>query len=685
MKRIITILITLCIVSYSNAQMNRDLHRAHKYFDRTFYSQSIPLYEKVIENNKSFEVIKNLADSYYFTNNMSKAAHYYKLLFKRYKKIIEKPYYFRYTNSLKALGNYKKAYNLLRSFYKGEELQKLEKSITYLENITAIGNRYNIKNLAINTSKSEFGAIKKGNKIFYSAPKKEDGFHKRFGWTGNNYLDIYEISISSLDAKNNAIPFSNNINTKVHESNIIFTKDGKTAYFTRNSLVKGKRKTDNKKITHVQIYKAELIDEKWKNISSLPFNSNEFSTEHPALSNDEKTLYFASDMPNGFGSFDIYSVEIFNNNKYGTPKNLGATINTDKKEQFPFISKNNELYFSSNGHSGFGSLDVFVSKISNNQYSKPDNIGLPINSGYDDFSFNINTDTKEGYFASNRPEGKGGDDIYKLIEQKPLTIEDCSQFISGIITDIDTKEILTNTLVILENNENIELTRVITNKDGAFLFKVACNTEYIIKASKLGYEKSQKTLQLGKERKKNNDASMALKSLIQLKREKQKALALQQAKEQEAQKRHVLELKVAKQNKIKQIIANEKDIIPKKEQLIIKSDDINFDYNLWYLRRDTKKAIDKVIQLMKKYPDMIVEVGTHSDIRGNNKYNLQLSQKRADAVRKYFMENSIEPDRITAIGYGETKPIVKCKTEDACSEEQHELNRRCEFIIKKLL
>ncbi|WP_299122094.1 OmpA family protein [uncultured Tenacibaculum sp.] len=684
MKKIITLLITIFIVSLSNAQINRDLKRAHKYFNRTFYSQAIPLYEKAISENKSYEAIRNLADAYYFLNNMNKASKYYKLLFRDYRKIIKEPYFFRYANALKAQGEYTRANNLLRSHYKNEQLSDLEKSIMYLENIAAIGNRYKIENLNINTENSEFGAIQKGSSIIFAAPKKEEGYHKRFGWTGNNYLDIYEISDNQIEEES-IKSFSSSINTKVHESNIIFTKDGKTAYFTRNNLVKGKRKKDNKKVTHVQIYKAELIKGKWKNITPLPFNSNEYSTEHPALSNDEKTLYFASDMPNGFGSFDIYSVTIHNNNTYGVPQNLGATINTEKKEQFPFVSKDGKLYFSSNGHPGFGSLDVFVSAITDNKYAKPNNVGFPINSGYDDFSFNINSDTKEGFFASNRLEGKGSDDIYKIVEEKPLVIENCKQYISGIITDIDTEEVLPNTTIILSNKATNKTTEINTDNEGKFFFTVACETTYTVKAIKEGYKTKQRTLSLNKERKKNNDASMSLKSILQLEKEKREAIALQNAKEKELKRKQDLQLEIEKQKKIKEIIAKEKDIVPKNGQLIVKTDDINFDYNLWYLRRDTKKAIDKVINLMKKYPDMVMEVGTHSDIRGNNRYNLELSQKRATAVRMYFMKNDIEPDRITAVGYGETKPIIKCKTEEDCSEEQHELNRRCEFVIKQIL
>ncbi len=698
MKKVTIVLCTLLTVFTAKAQ-NKHLKRAHKYFERTFYAEAIPLYEKAVKESESFETIKNLADSYYYINNMEKASVNYRYLIKNYRKFVEETYYIKYANTLKAIGKYKNAHNLLRNYYKKENKEKLAvliKEIEYLENVEALGQRFAIENLGINTPESEFGAIQKGDTIIFAAPRKEI-YGKRFGWNGQNYLDIYKTHTNKIYLGDSVVlPFSDKINSKLHESNIVFTKDGKTAFFTRNNLVKGKRKTDANKVTHVQLYKAEFVNGKWQNINPLPFNSNDFSTEHPTLSIDEKTLYFASDMPNGFGSFDLYAVDIYANGNFGEPKNLGPTINTSKREQFPFISTDNKLYFASDGHPSFGSLDVFVSTISNNGFSKPDNVGFPVNSGYDDFSFYINPKTKEGYFASNRTGGKGSDDIYKIIEEKPLKIQECQQFISGTITDIDTDALLANALVLLVNKEGKELNRHTTDKNGEFKFTVKCNDSYTVKASKEGYTKEQKIIVVKKQRAKNHDASMALKSLAKIAEEKRKiselkklkereALALKQAKEQAQKLKDKEKLKVAIAKKKENIIADEEDIKKEKDRIVIKTDEINFDYKLWYLRRDSKKAIDKVIILMKKYPEMIIEIGTHSDIRGNNRYNLELSQKRATSVRMYFLENGIEPDRISAIGYGETKPIVKCKTEDACSEEQHEVNRRCEFVVIKMI
>jgi len=688
MKKII-ILFTVFVSFLSQAQ-NQDLERANKLFERTFYAEAIPLYEKYLKQKQSLDAIKNLADAYYYSNRMNEASTNYRYLIKKYRKYVDESYFLKYANTLKAINKRKNANNLLINYYKKKDEAKadsIRKEIEYLENIEAMGERYKIQSLGINTKASEFGAVRRGRTIVFASPRKQiDGLGKKFGWNGQQYLDLYEVSLDKMHlADSVAVPFSETLNSKLHESNIVFTKDGKTAYFTRNNILKGKRKRDSSKVTHVQLYRAKLFNGEWENITPLPFNSDNYSTEHPSLSADEKTLYFASDMPNGYGSFDIYKVGINADGTFQIPENLGPEINTAKREQFPFISKDNQLYFSSNGHPGFGSLDVFVSKVKGDNYSKPDNVGFPVNSGYDDFSFNIDSKTKEGFFASNREDGRGGDDIYKIVQEKPLEIKECEQYISGLITDKDSGAILNNTLVIVETKDGKELSRVTTKNNDEFKFTVKCKSTYVVKASKDGYEGNQTTLVLKKERDKTNDASMTLKSLAIIQKEKREALALKQKRERELKAKNAEKIRLQRKEKKEQIIADEEAIEKEKDRIVVKTDEINFDYKLWYLRRDSKKAVDKVIALMKKYPDMIVEVGTHSDIRGNNRYNLELSQKRATSVRMYFLENGIEPDRISAIGYGETKPLIKCATEDACSEEQHEVNRRCEFVVKRLM
>lgn len=674
----------LLVFSLSISAQKQELELANNYFERAFYADAIPLYEAVIVKRKTSSSIKNLADSFYYTSNMRSASRWYKYLIDNYGNNIGDEYFFRYSQTLKALGNYEEANKTMLKSLDEDSAEDYKKSLKYLENIRAIGNRFTIKNLAINTSKSEFGAIELNDTLVYSASRRESSFfEKLYRWNNQNYLDIYAIPLSQIENRDSvAQGISKTINSKMHEANAIFTKDGKTMYFTRNNFIKGKKTKDKNKITQLQIFKAERIGGKWTNLTSLPFNGTDYSTEHPALDADEKTLYFSSDKPGGFGSFDIYKVSIHEDGRYGEPENLGALINTDKKEQFPFISKDDKLYFSSNGLPGFGFHDVFTSTIIDGKATKPDNLGFPINSGYDDFNFNINSDTKKGYFASNRPKGKGDDDIYQLTETKLLIVEDCKQYITGKLIDKTTKIGIMDGTVLLKDGEGNILKTITTANDATFKFTIGCDTKYRIEGRKEGYEPDFKNLVIGSERKKTHDVTLALLSIAEIKKQEELARA-------EREKEKIQALKIAEEEKIKKgkerikkIIVGNKNIVKEKERLVIKTEPINFDYNLWYIRKDAKKAANRVIRLMKKHPDMIVEIGTHTDIRGNNNYNLNLSRKRANSVREYFIEQGIDPENIRAIGYGETQPIIKCATEESCSEEQHEINRRCEFVIK---
>lgn len=668
MKRLLLLLTILFSVQFSFGQ-TPEVKLANEYFARAFYSEVIPMYEKVAKSDNSLEVTRNLADAYYYTNDLENAGKWYKIMIKKNSKYITDEYYFRYIHTLKASGNYAEADSLARNRIiasKGS-VKVFDKEVKTLENIAGIGDRFEIKNLEINTKNSDFGAVKYGERLVYSSPTKEK---KTYRWNAENYLDLYTIPI--FNAKNGdsiSEDFSKSVNTRMHESNAIFTRDGKTMYFTRNNP-----KKDKHMISHLQIYKAEFKKGQWTNITPLPFNSIDYSTEHPALSEDEEILYFSSDMPGTMGSFDIFSVEI-NGGKFGIPKNLGPVINTIHKEQFPFISDEGKLYFSSDGHHGFGSMDVFVSEFRNKKFEKPTNVGFPVNSGYDDFSFNINFETKEGYFASNRPGGKGNDDIYQIKEIKPLVIEDCKQTIEGLITDIDSKAILVKAKVILQDKDKNELQRAETDEEGKFKFTVLCEADYVIIASKPEYLDGNKTLKLFKDRNKSNDGSIGLKSIENNDKETL-------TEEELAKKREDKIEKAKRQERIDKLMEKEKDVVQEDDRLMIKTDPIYFDYDLWYIRKESKPVLNRVIELMKKYPKMTVEIGSHTDVRASDAYNNVLSEKRATSTRKYFIAKGIEPSRVTAKGYGETKPIVRCVPEDSCDEEQHELNRRSEFVIQ---
>ncbi|PKA99024.1 outer membrane protein OmpA-like peptidoglycan-associated protein [Flavobacteriaceae bacterium MAR_2009_75] len=711
MKKLLFILFALGSIASIKAQ--DDLERADLYFSRAYYSDAIPLYEELLPRNKSSKLLKNLADSYYHTFNMKAAARWYAYLVSNYGENIDENFYFKLNQSLKAIGEYEKAHQVLIDYYTDQDLsdrtEQVKAGRTYLENIKAIGERFDIENLALNTSTSEFGAAIVDSVLVYSASKKEaKALGKLYRWNNQNYLDFYSHPKEKLQVGDSlSTSFSKNINTNLHEGTFAITKDRSTIYFTRNS----KKKTDDK-ISNLKLFKAEWIDKEWQNITELPFNGHNFSTEHPALSPDETKLYFASDRAGGYGGFDLYYVSIQKDGFFSSPVNLGAKINTDKKEQFPFIDGDGNLYFSSNGHPGFGLLDIFISRNDKGDFSKPDNLGLPMNSGYDDFSVSMEKNSKTGFFASNRPGRKGSDDIYSFTETRPLIIEDCLQYIAGTITDKTTRKPLIGASVEMVQLEGAAIEKLITGQDGSFKFRVDCNSSYQVTAQKEGYENGLKTVITDGVRKATKDASLEL--LSQKVIEEQKALALQKErkaaeekaialaqrkkeqelkaekerikKEKESIKKQALaqeQKKKKREKEIEQVIAKEEAIIKKENRTIVEIGEIHFDYSLWYVRREARQRLDKLVKIMKNNPGMVIEIGTHTDIRGNSAYNKELSQKRADAAKEYLVKNGINKSNVIAKGYGESQPIVKCETVDSCSEEDHEWNRRCELVVVK--
>ncbi|WP_166637434.1 OmpA family protein [Maribacter caenipelagi] len=708
----------ILILGIFQSAWSQDLKRANDLFEKKYYADAIALYEAAFPSNKSSLVIKNLADSYYHTFDLNASARWYRYLISNYGDTVDELYYFKLNQSLKAIGEYDEAAQVFFEYYTKEGnsamLQQLEEENIYLENVKAIGNRFAIENSNLNTTTSEFGAMQVGDAIWYTAAHKKSA-SKTYRWNNQQYLDIYTHPIDKEQLGDSiSISLSNTINTKLHEGSFTISPDGNTMYFTRNNYNNGKRKTDDKKVSNLKIYSASLVDGEWKNITELPFNSDNYSNEHPALNADGTKLYFSSDRPGGFGSFDIYETSLQADNTFSTPVNLGSIINTDKKEQFPFISSDNSLYFSSNGHPGFGLLDVYISKNMNGTFQQPDNLGLPVNSGYDDFSYVLNTDNQSGYFASNRPSGKGSDDIYSFKVTKELSIEDCEQFITGVITDRTTTLPLSGTTVTLANAENEVIATAITNENGAFEFNIACEASYTVKAEKNGYQGNSLNIRSTKERNAEHDASMDLYSVL----EKQKAEALVLQEKQEAEKLRAEQMAAKKleaekkaaliaekqrieeaerltkertaekaraekalAKKIADAIETEKALVKESDRTVIQTEEIHFDYSLWYLRRESRERLQTVIDVMKKNPSIIIEIGTHTDIRGNSGYNKDLSQKRADSAKDFLVKNGIESGRIVSKGYGESKPIVVCATEDACSEEDHEWNRRCEFVV----
>lgn len=630
MKKIIPILIIILFSTQISVAQN--LKRANHLFEKRAYLDAAALYAN--EEYKTKEVYEKLGDCYYYNNNMKEASKWYKMLIKMYEDTVDSNYYYRYAEALKGVQNFEEADKWLQKYKEKENITASNQTSTlsFFDNLNlTIKRPYIVNNVNINSKGSDFGLVKLGDKVIFSSTRN-DG--KLYSWNKQPYLDLFEGTIDDEGKISNIVPFSKIINTKMHESSAIFSADGNTMYFTRNNFNDGKKGKDEQKITHLKIYKAQLVNNEWANVTELPFSNNSYSVEHPALSPDEKTLYFASDMPGSIGSFDIYKVSINNDGTYGKPENLGPTINTELREQFPFVSNKNILYFSSKGHTGLGGLDIFKSEITTNGYTKPLNLSNVINSSADDFAFYIDDVSESGYFASNRSGGVGDDDIYNFTKTE-------QSFIEGIVqnkTDLNT---VSGALVTLVDENETVIDEVTVGDNGVFSFEIEKNKNYIIKGVKKLFKSNSLEFNIGD--KINIDKNVIL---------------LLEAYEDA-----------------------ETNIVKDNGKIQIKINPIYFNFNKWNIRKDAALELQNIVSILKKYPEMVIEIGAHTDFRGSEKYNLDLSNKRANSVREYLVSQGIPNENVKSIGYGETQPLNECIKEGICKKEGYNLNRRCEFVI----
>ena len=643
LKKILFLFIaTLGILQLGYGQERR-LERANKKYNEYSFSPAIDIYKKVLDKGyESADLLKRLGNSYYFNAKYDEAAPIYKELIEKYGQndsIITPDFYFRYAQTLKTLGSYEDADKMMEKFASLADNSRIRDSYAedYLAKIEENSGRYVIEGFPYNSKLSDFAPTFYKDGLIFSSDRDTGNLARyRHTWNSKDFLDLYEVS---TDGENNLVQkLPGEINTRLHESTSAVTKDGLTMYFTRNNFLDGKRYEDAQGTTRLKIYQATLVDGEWTDIVELPFNSDSYSVAHPVLSPDEKQLYFVSDMPGTYGESDLWKVQIVGDGTFGNPVNLGATINTEARETFPFITSKDVLYFSSDGHPGLGGLDVFATKIAFDEYDQPIvNVGREVNSKYDDFGFIIDDETKKGYFSSNRVEGSmGEDDIFGFKESEPLQL-DCLQEVTGTVRDRISNEILVGATVKIIDEENKEVSSTITDSKGEYVLALDCSKGNFVRASMEGYITSEEFL----------PSSYGKPRIVDF----------------------YLERDV--------ITGGFGDDLAKLLQLST----IYFDLNKFDIRPDAEIEIQKVIVAMEKYPSLKIKVNAHTDSRGNDAYNLWLSQKRAESTVNYMVSKGISRDRLSGEGFGEKLLLNECDDGVPCSREKHQLNRRSEFII----
>lgn len=631
-RYILSTLIIVLSLTFTFAQDDGISSKTEKKYDKLSYIETTKELLKLVEKgNKTPEVYKKLANSYYFNTKMEEASKWYGELFKL-DAVVEYEYYYRYAMSLKAIGDYTGANANMKKFatLKPDDSRAIlfSKSPNYLEAIEALSGDFELENLDFNSRFSDFGtSFYKDGIVFASS--RGDG--KLYKWNEQPFLDLYTYNTESNSVK----PFSESLNTKYHESSTSFTQDGNIIYFTRNNFFKGKVRKSGEKVNGLKIFKAEFIDGAWKNIVSMPFNNDDYNVAHPALSLDENKLYFASDMPGTRGKSDIYYVDILEDGTYGDPVNLGDAINTEGRENFPYISNNGTLYFSSDGHQGLGGLDIFMTKL-NDPSQAVTNLGKPINSSRDDFEFIIDEFSNEGYLTSNRYNGKGDDDIYRFSRSF------CTQLVSGTTVNKNTNVIIPYASVVVLNEKGIEVQNLNSDQNGAFSYEGPCTKQkYNIIATKDGYIQSDQTFIVN------------------------------------PKKREDVVLKLNLTSETSQPADVGRDLVE-----VLNLNPIYFDFDKSNIRPDAEIELRKVIDYMNKYPTIRIDVQSHTDSRASDDYNMALSNRRNVSTKQYIInKGGISADRLEGRGYGETMLVNKCSNGVKCTEDEHDWNRRSNFIV----
>ena len=624
------------------------LQKAEENYETYAYVDASEIYEAVV--NSGFyneDILKKLGNSYYFRAEYRKAFPHYARLF-RIAENLEPEYYVRYAHSLKSVKRYTEADAILQEFHDLVATDSRGKLAVedpdYLGKSRPNSNKFQVGITAINSKSSDYGSSFYLNKVVFTSARDTGGLKNRVHkWTNTAFTKMHMADMHPRTKElSNVREFATELSTKYHESTPTFTPDGKRMFFTRNNFFNNEKKANNEGVTLVNIYEAVYRNGTWVELGVLPFCSNEYSTAHPTIDPSGKFMYFASDREGTLGKSDLYKVALLSDGNFGEPKHLGNLINTEGRESYPFMSPDGKLYFASDGHPGLGGLDIFVA-IPNDEgnFVQVLNLGEPINSNYDDFGILLEED-QTGFFTSNRSNGRyKNDNIYRI--KKGWDIQyNCQRKLKILVEDRMTEKRLANANIKIYDQHMKLLEETQTNAKGEVYAKVVeCGGKYYVRAGKSGYETKEQSIIL-----QDSDGT----DLILL-----------------ALKERMKEIK--KGTDLAKVLEIER---------------IYFDLDKWNIRPDAEVELRKIVEIMKKYPEMKIEIGSHTDSRASFEYNETLSQNRASSTRSWIIAQGIEAHRITAKGYGESRLVNECADGVPCSEAKHQQNRRSEFIIIEL-
>lgn len=725
MKKLLSaLLIFSCLISTLQSFAQFEQMKAKKkilfekavHFDTLFvFDQALEYYKKFQKvNPNNFYVVNKIADIHRLLGHNEDASEWYAKAVTMSEATPQQTLY--YAEALRGSGKYEMAKKYFEKYAEqnpnDSRPRKISEGLVNVSSYFKDTASYTVRNLDINTKQADFSpAWYKNNSISFVSARAEDAKKVDKRWSGGQaFLDLYAADFDTTRKKaSNPQKFAGKIESEYHEGPMTFDSTYSKIIFTRNNLIK-RTKTSKEGIIKLNLFEAIIKDGTWSDVKRLPFNSNEYSCGHPTLSRDGKFLVFASDMPEGKGGQDLYVVEYLGESGWGTPVNLGPDINTEGDEVFPFLNQDGTLYYSSNGMPGLGNLDVYMAqKTSDSQWGFPKNFGAPINSRFDDFGFINNKKKQAGFFSSNREKGKGDDDIYFF---------DNKQFLLKVLVyDKLSGEPINDATVRIAQNADTLVTQQ-TDIKGNTIFKVPKGPEYVFKATKEGYKPNYvpvlsdtlngivriplmrngfilEALVVDKTTQKPIDNAVIL-----VKNDKTGALDTASRtglngkaypfvlsnnnftiKADKFGYFLISQVTVSTFNVVGDTIKVKLELSYLAAGSIVKLENIYYDFDKYNIRKDAAVELDRVVEIMQKYPKMKIEMRSHTDSRGSDAYNAKLSQNRATSAAKYIVKEGIAQTRIAYKGYGETVPVNNCTNDAVCSEEEHQLNRRTEFKV----
>lgn len=718
--------LSLGFLGFSQGEGSGKIKKATANYENYSYDNAIERFEDAQDG--SIESKRNLATSYFKVGNTVKAEELFSTIITTEGSTAEDVY--TYASILQENKKYSEADAMMTKFNTMSPADSRGKAYASTQGSASMllqdKGQFSIKHLEINSKQEDFSPVFYEDKVLFASSREGVKSITR-RWNRNHlpFLDVYQADKADNNDLSNPTNFQRKLNKKYHEGPVCFNTEETKMVLTRNNY-KGKSADGTIKLMLWTIEKDE--DGKWGKAVAFPLNSAEYSVGHPSLSEDGKWMYFASDMPGGLGGVDIYKIEVKENNTFGEAINLGDKINTEGNEMFPSIHKDGMLFFSSNGLIGLGGLDVFVAELKKDaSIGKVMNLQAPINTNKDDFSFILDKNSKGGYLSSNREGGKGDDDIYSFGMIKPFT---WGKLIKGTATD-KKGNILAGALVNLYDADGAVVQTATTSDNGAYEFSVDADKEFSLDGNKEDYFEGENTASTKTEEEVviadlvlEKDPGLSLYALITNKKTKapldsvkvtlldnltgeteefmtpstgdlRKALAGKKLND-----RGSWNITLEKEGYFTKTVtygttldrpgqydvhsALDLGLDPAVKDLaeMIQINPIKFDFNKYNIRPDAQVELNKIVDIMNKYPNMVVELGSHTDCRGSDAYNEKLSDRRAKASAKYIASKITNPKNIYGKGYGEYSPLNACGGScKACSDEEHDANRRTEFLI----